>query len=158
MNESATPSLVVSAAQFRADMPEFADPAAYKDVMINRLSGVAQNQLDAARWADMYQQGIEWWVAHFLALSRRNGMGGAAPGTSGLALSKTVGKASVDYDTTATTIKDGGPWNLTTYGTQLLWWARLVGIGGFQVTGDMTRRIYQEINVDPQQYGFIGML
>jgi hypothetical protein len=150
------PKLHVSVSQFRLDMPEFSDPTVYTPRLAARFLLMGEKQLDPQRWADMYVQGIEWFAAHFLALARRNSMGGAAPGSSGLPLSKTVGKASVDYDTSATTIKGGGPWNLTSYGTQLLWWAQLVGSGGIQITGDMTPHIFQEIGVDAQTYGFIG--
>lgn len=135
---ASVPTLIVSEAQFRSDMPEFATdaplPGGFPSNLVSRWLLQAQKQLDPTRWTDMYQQGIEWFVAHQLTLAKRDSMPNGQ-GSSGLPLSKTVGRGSVDYDTTAVTLKDGGPWNLTTYGTQLLYWARLFGSGGLQATG-----------------------
>ena len=135
---SGSVSLVVTASQFRIDLPEFANTTTYTDAQLTRWLTLAQTQLNPLRWADLYVTGIEFWVAHMLALGRKDKMPNANPGTSGLILSKNVGRVSIDFDTTATSIKNGGPWNLTTYGTQFLWFAQMVGAGGMQVNGPFT--------------------
>ncbi len=155
--EPCAPRPAVSVEDFRIDFPEFADPSKYTSRRIERLVDLAQKQLDPTRWQDMWCQGISLWTAHFLAVGARNAQPSAVPGQQGLPLSKTVGRASVDYDTGATTITGAGPWNLTTYGTQLIWWARRIGAGGMQINGAMERNIYQVLTLDPQNYGFIGI-
>jgi hypothetical protein len=104
---------------------------------VNLWLGIAIKQLDPNRWQDLYEVGSYFFMAHNLSLGKKNQLAaiGGVPGGSGLVEEKTVGRVSVVNDTEATTIKGGGPWNLTTYGTQLLWYAQLVGSGGQQITG-----------------------
>jgi hypothetical protein len=131
---SGSVTLTVSVTQFQTDRPEFSNETAYPVPIVTRYLTIAQNQLDPCKWADLLVEGIELYACHMLALYKRNQQPNAQ-GTSGLILSKTLGRGSMDFDTSAVTLKDGGPWNLTTYGTQLLYWARLVGMGGLQITG-----------------------
>lgn len=130
---SVTPALTPE--EFRALLPEFSDPTMWPDEMITLWVTVATQLLIPTRWGALYSQGIAWYTAHNLALWKKDSISGVQPGTSGLALSKTVGKASVDFDTTATSVKNAGPFNLTTYGTRFAYYAKLFGAGGYQSTG-----------------------
>jgi len=50
------------------------------------------------------------------------------------AISGEQAEISVSYDVGAVTIEGAGQWNLTTYGTQFLELANLVGMGPIQVS------------------------
>lgn len=127
--------LAVTVAEFRAYLPVFGNSAEYPDDAIGFWLQEGSNQCDPLVWRNLLKQGVIFFTAHMLTL-----MGTTASsknGQAGLELSKTVGKVSVDYDTTAVSMKDGGPWNATSYGTQFLFYARMVGSGPKQITGPM---------------------
>ena len=131
---------VMTAAQFRGLYPEFSDIAAYPDAIVELWIQTASDQLDPLRWANLLFLGVANFTAHYLAIGRKNYLSasaGGAPGGAGLANLKTVGRATVQLDTENTTVKGAGFWNLTTYGTQFIYFARMVGSGGQQVTGPM---------------------
>ncbi len=77
------------------------------------------------------------YVAHELTLAAQNAKiaaAGGMPGTSGgVANNKTVDGATIGYDSTSTSEKDGGWWNLTNYGRQFLRLARIFGAGCIQL-------------------------
>ena len=122
---------------FRASFPEFTDTIAYPDDMINFWSGFAVIQVSQCVWKSAWLQGVSLYTAHEITLARQNlkasGSGGT-PGTSGgIANTKTVGSATVGYDTVSSAEKDGGYWNLTNYGKQFLRLARIFGAGAIQL-------------------------
>lgn len=127
----------MDSAQFRADFPEFDDCVAYPDAEVDRWIGLAEKLLPACRWEDMLDLGTELYVAHNLALStQRYGMaviGGQSGQIKGPQTSKSVDKVSVGYDVSVVTLKDGGAYNMTSYGIQFLQLARTVGAGGIQL-------------------------
>jgi hypothetical protein len=88
-------------------------------------------------WGRMRQMGVELFTAHMLSLQQYSiRAGGGIPGAGiGPVQSKSVSKVSVSYDTALGAIEGGGPWNLTIYGSQFLWFVNLVGTGGFEVLG-----------------------
>lgn len=130
--------MTVTTASFRQNFPEFADTTKYPDAQVTFWLGYATRLLYSVdRWADMLDDGIQFVMAHQLALAARSqaaaSAGGAPGSTAGAVASKSVGGVSVSYDTGAALLQDGGYWNLTTYGIQFWQLAMLVGMGGFQL-------------------------
>jgi len=127
----------MDAAQFRADFPEFADTTKYPDSAVNLWLTLGANLLPEDRWCDLLDLGLELFAAHNLAIAAGNQLAasvGGAPGqVKGPTTSKSVDKVSVGYDSGAVALTDGGFYNLTTYGIQLLQFARMVGMGGIQL-------------------------
>jgi hypothetical protein len=89
----------------------------------------------------MLQPGVELMTAHMLTLSQyamQGGAAGGAPGGArGLMSSKGVSKVNVGYDVNVTAMEGAGPWNYTMYGQRFFWLMRIVGIGGYEVLGDL---------------------
>lgn len=129
----------MTSAQFRLDFPEFADPVKYPDSLINFWLGVAASLVNATRWMELTNLGIELVTAHHLVLSARDELAttiGGIPGEmKGPTSAKSVDKVSVSYDTNAAALSDAGAWNLTSYGVRFLGLARLMGAGGYQTSG-----------------------
>lgn len=123
-------------ALFRAQYPEFADPVAYPDVVINRHLAIAVKRLPESRWADLLDDGIGLYIAHYLALGDRAKAAvtnGTAGQVEGLETQKTVDTVSVSMDVSAVTIADAGMWNSTSYGIQFYQLMMIVGAGGVQL-------------------------
>ena len=127
----------MDAATFRSDFPEFTDSNRFPDAQVNFWLGLGEKLLPENRWADLRGQGLELFVAHNLVLAAQAGKatasGGLPGASSGVTSSKSVDKVSVSYDTGASLIDGAGHWNLTNYGTRLLWVARMIGAGGVQL-------------------------
>jgi hypothetical protein len=88
------------------------------------------------RWGQFYNTGLRLYVAHNLALERqaaRQAASGGAPMGSGVISGRSVGPASVSYDTQFGSENDGGNYNLTTYGSRFLRYLRMAGMGPVQV-------------------------
>ena len=125
--------------QFRAAFPEFTDTVMYPDAMLDFWATLATAQVRECRWKTATNTGIQLYVAHEITLAAQNaktaGFGGA-PGTmGGVPNQKTVGAASVGYDSQVTSEKDAGYWNLTNYGKQFIRLARIFGAGPVQLNG-----------------------
>ncbi len=124
-------------AQFRLDFPEFANTATYPDSSLDFWAGVAEIQVVKNVWKTMYATGVKLYVAHEITLAAQNvraASKGGAPGQSGgIANSKTVGSASIGFDSNTSTEKDAGWWNRTTYGMQFYRLMRLYGAGCIQL-------------------------
>jgi hypothetical protein len=114
----------MDAAQFKTDFPAF---AAADDARVGFWLALGVRLLPADRWADLLDTGLELYVAHQLTLEKKAG------NVVGQVTSKTVDKVAVSYDTAAVSLADGGHYNATSYGIQLLQLARMVGAGGFQL-------------------------
>lgn len=131
---------LVSVPHFRSILPEFADSSIYTNEMLQPWLWVASKQLNQHRWGAMYSIGVSWFVAHQMALDRQAVLAsrrGGVPGTStGVVSAKAVNGVSVSYDTALGGLEGAGDWNLTTYGIRFLNWARMVGSGGVQITGN----------------------
>lgn len=123
--------------QFRTNFPEFADITTYPNSQITFWSGVAEKMVNQCVWDDMYETGVQLYVAHELVLARQNVMAAATGGLpgqgGGIANSKTVGSVSVGYDASTTTEKDAGWWNLTNYGKQFYRLVQIFGAGCIQL-------------------------
>lgn len=123
-------------ATFRQDFPEFADTTTYPDSLINFWLGIGEIRLNPV-WGTLINQGLELFTAHFISISALNQKTVAAGGIPGIqrgVISAESAEISVSYDTAAATLKDMGHWNLTTYGTQFVELANLVGMGPIQVS------------------------
>lgn len=143
---------MINAAQFRADLPVFADPVAYPNGSIDYWINMASLLINTRRWGasaietwpnssppklTLYDFGVEMFVAHNLALERKATLGGAAGGVPGLstgvAQSKSIDKVSVSYDTKSGIEPDAGHWALTIYGNRFLRMLRQAGSGPYQL-------------------------
>lgn len=124
-------------AKFRQDFPEFADTTVYTDGQVSFFGTLAESLLPECRWGSLWPYGVALFTAHQLALaarSQKTAAAGGAPGAvTGPMTAKSVDKVSASYDAGAVTLDDGGFWNATTYGTQLLFYARMIGAGGVQL-------------------------
>lgn len=126
----------MDAALFRAQYPEFTSPTDYPDAVINRHLAVAVKRLPESRWADLLDNGIGLYIAHYLALGARAKVAvenGTVGQVEGLETQKTVDTVSVSMDVSAVTIADAGMWNSTSYGIQFYQLMMIVGAGGVQL-------------------------
>jgi len=127
----------VDITQFRIDFPEFSDTTVYPSSMITFWSDLGEKLLDVTRWDTIYIQGIQLFTAHNIVLAAGNvaaSDAGGIPGqASGPTQSKSVGAASVSYDTAAAMLPNAGHWNQTIYGRQYLQLARMIGTGAVQI-------------------------
>lgn len=124
-------------ADFRDEMPEFADSSKYQDGTVQDYLDLAVALLPVARWQNWYRLGVKMFVAHNLVLDQQAtqaGTRGGLPGmTAGIMSAKSIGSVSVSYDTQAGIELNAGHWNMTTFGRRFINAARLVGAGGIQV-------------------------
>lgn len=129
--------MTVTPAQLRSDFPEFSDAARYPDSLVQTWLTVAASLVNAARWVELTNIGIELVTAHHLVLSVRDQAASAVGGMPGVMTgptsAKAVDKVSTSYDTGAAALDGGGFWNLTSYGARYLSMARMMGAGGLQV-------------------------
>ncbi len=122
---------------FRAAFPEFKDAQEYPDAQLNFWATFAEAQVRQCVWKGQTQMGVYLYVAHEITLANRNvkvSKAGGAPGTfGGVANTKTVGAATVGYDSQSTSEKNAGYWNLTNYGKQFYRLSRVFGAGAVQL-------------------------
>lgn len=128
----------MDATTLRTDFPEFADGTKYPTGTVNFWLSVGAKLLNAERWGELLDHGLELFTAHHLVVSARDvtaaAGGKGVPGTaSGVVSSKSVGNLSLSYDTGAGIEENAGHWNLSTYGTQFINLARMVGAGPVQL-------------------------
>ena len=97
----------------------------------------AASLVNATRWAELTNIGIELVTAHHLVLSARDQMAatvGGVPGVmTGPTSAKAIDKVSTSYDTGAATLENAGFWALSSYGIRFLTLARMMGAGGLQI-------------------------
>ena len=122
---------------FRAAFPEFNNSEVYTTAQIEFWAGLAEAQVRQCVWKKQWAVGVQLYVAHEITLAAqaaKTSKFGGAPGTfGGVANTKTVGTATVGYDSVTTGEKDAGYWNLTNYGKQFIRLARLYGAGALQL-------------------------
>lgn len=131
--------MAVTSNSFRQHFPEFADRKVYADPAFNYWNTVAGKMVNAARWFDMLDTGIELFVAHNLVLEKQAldaaAVGGAPGLSTGPVNSKSVDKVSVAYDTAAALEVGAGHWNLTVYGTRFVALSKMFGAGPIHIGG-----------------------
>ena len=113
-------------ADFRAAFPEFA-VALYSDATVIFWSTLAEKQISADSWGNLYTNGVFLLTAHMLKLSTLSASGG------GLVALRKVGDVSVTYDLTLGYIANAGLYNRTIYGQQYYTLMNMVGIGAYQL-------------------------
>ncbi len=122
---------------FRTEFPEFADTNVYPTTLINFWATLAEQMVRECVWKTVWPTGVKLYVAHEITLEAQNkkaaAVGGSPGQQGGIANTKTVGQATIGYDTTSTTEKDAGYWNLTNYGKQFIRLARIFGAGAVQL-------------------------
>lgn len=121
--------MAVDSVSFRVAYPAFADLIAYPPDTVTYWIGIAVGRLDPLRWAELYDEGVNLFVAHRLAMAKLSG----ATGLVGVVSSKSVGGVSVAYNTELGALEGGGNYNVTSFGRDFLMLARIVGMGGIQL-------------------------
>jgi hypothetical protein len=128
--------------QFITDFPVFANGLIYLESDVNLYLGLTA-YFDPRRYGQFLNLAAELYVAHFLVIDAQDMMSisrGGLPGqTTGPAVSKSIGGASISYAEYATieggTTGNSGHWNLTVFGKRYLRIARMAGAGPVQITG-----------------------
>jgi len=127
----------VDTCEFKKVFPEFVDDEKYSPSQIEYWGSIADLRLNADRWGDLITHGKYLFIAHNIALSAQAvaaaNKGASVLQSTGLISNKSVGDVSIGYDTGASNEENGGNYNLTRYGRELLRLARIVGIGGAQL-------------------------
>lgn len=121
---------------FRQHFPEFGDESKYPTPELEFEASIAEKLLNQCRWGNLYEQGIELYVAHAAAIDAKNKRAaavGAIPGANGVQQSKAVGSVSTSYDTQVASEQGAGYYNLTVYGQKFWRLMRLIGAGGLQI-------------------------
>lgn len=122
---------------FTAAFPEFSDATSYPQATFTFWQGIAALRLRADRWCELLDHGSMLFIAHNMAVQRRNAVAaakGKAVGTvEGPATAKSIDKLSKSQDVTSVTLEGAGDWNSTTYGIQFWQLAQMVGSGGRQL-------------------------
>lgn len=123
--------------EFRTEFPEFSDTTVYPSAQITFWAGVAEKMVLKNIWCNMWATGVKLYVAHEITLAaqykKASAVGGVPGSSGGIANNKTVGSVTVGYDSSTTTEKDAGWWNLTNYGKQFIRLARIFGAGAIQL-------------------------
>lgn len=122
---------------FRQNMPMFADVDLYPSAQFNFYLKLGVKLLPESRWDDLLDDGLTFYVAHYLALYARDmavvdvgGIGGKVVGNE---TSKSVDSISKSMDVSSVLNADAGHWNQTTYGIQFYQLMMMVGAGGIQL-------------------------
>jgi hypothetical protein len=131
--------MTLTSAQLRSDFPEFANTTIYPDSLVNMWLTVANSLVNASRWAELTNLGLELVTCHHLAMSAQDqavaAVGGVPGEVKGPTSAKSVDKVSASYDTAAVSLADQGFWGMSKYGIRFLSLARMIGAGGLQING-----------------------
>ena len=128
--------MTVTVAAFLDAFPEFQSSDRYTEAAIEFWIGVGEKMLRPERWEDLLDHGVMLFTAHNLVLSAKNiaaSVNGFPGAYAGAIASKSVDKLSISYDTTSGTVSNAGAYNMSTYGIQFIYFARLIGAGGVQL-------------------------
>ncbi|PTR06438.1 MULTISPECIES: DUF4054 domain-containing protein [unclassified Novosphingobium] len=122
---------------FIAAFPEFSDQTKYPEASFTFWQGIAALRLRADRWDALLDHGSMLFIAHNMAVQRKNAIaaakGGAVGAIDGPTTAKSIDKLSKSQDVSAVTLEGAGDWNATTYGVQFWQLALMVGSGGRQL-------------------------
>lgn len=122
---------------FRESMPMFADVSLYPSAQFNFYLNMGKKLLPESRWDDLLDEGLTFYVAHYLTLYQRSmlasDVGGDVGKVVGNETSKSVDSVSKSMDVSSVSLTDAGHWNQTTFGIQFLQLARMIGAGGIQL-------------------------
>ena len=122
---------------FRQTMPAFTSVDDYPSAQFNFYLKLGVKLLPESRWDDLLDDGLTFYVAHYLTLYARDmafvdvgGIGGKVVGNE---TSKSVDGVSKSMDVSSVLIAEAGHWNQTTYGIQFYQLMMMVGAGGIQL-------------------------
>lgn len=119
---------------FRALYPKF---NTVSDVVMEAWLQIAHASLIEARWGSYWRIGMGLFIAHHLTLLENPKTAETIEGglSRGVASSKSVTDMSISYDVAsiAAECAGWGTYGQTTYGQQLVQFAKLVGKGGMMV-------------------------
>ena len=128
---------MLNESSFHESMPMFADTNLYPTAQFNFYLNMGKKLLPESRWDDLLDEGLAFFVAHYLTLYLRSmdavAIGGDAGQVTGNETSKSVDGVSYSVDVSSVSLTDAGHWNQTTFGIQFLQMARMVGAGGIQL-------------------------
>lgn len=126
-----------SYSDFTAAFPEFSNTVAYPEASFSFWQGIAALRLPPDRWAELLDHGSMLFIAHNMAVQRRNAKaaakGSALGQVEGPTTAKSIDKLSKSQDASAVTVEGAGDWNATTYGIQFWQLAQMIGAGGLQL-------------------------
>lgn len=122
---------------FRQTMPVFADVDLYPPFQFNFYLKLGVKLLPESRWDDLLDEGLTFFIAHYLVLYARDmsfvdigGIGGKVVGNE---TSKSVDSVSKSMDVSGILNTDAGHWNQTTFGIQFYQLMQMIGAGGIQL-------------------------
>lgn len=129
-------------AEFRARYPQFADTAVWPDSVVSAALCEADAQTGSSRWGayqddchNTKQRGMFFYAAHLLTVYYPNG-GNQTPSSDPTWgwNSKSLGDASVSYDTGSSNLSPYNAWLMSTlYGQQFYRLMKFVSIGPIAV-------------------------
>lgn len=115
----------------------FADVSLYPSAQFNFYLNMGKKLLPESRWDDLLDEGLTFYIAHYLTLYERSmlasDVGGDVGKVVGNETSKSVDSVSKSMDVSSVSLTDAGHWNQTTFGIQFLQLARMIGAGGIQL-------------------------
>lgn len=122
---------------FRQTMPVFADESVFPSFQFNFYLKLGKKLLPECRWDDLLDEGLTFFIAHYLTLYARDmafvNIGGIGGKVVGNETSKAVDGVSKSMDVSGVMNTDAGHWNQTTYGIQFYQLMMMVGAGGIQL-------------------------
>ncbi len=134
---------MTTVAKFRLQFPEFSNQEKYPDPMVTVWLNVATQLVNAERWGNLTDLGVNLLLAHFVVLAARShdqADGGKIPGqVNGVLSSKSADGLSASYDVSSIMVEGAGDFNLTSYGIRFVKMGRMMGMGPLHIgTGTST--------------------
>lgn len=128
---------MIDESSFRLNMPMFSSVADYPSFQFNFYLKLGLKLLNERRWDDLLDEGLTFFIAHYLTLYKRSmasmTVGGDAGKVVGNETSKSVDSVSKSMDVSGILNTDAGHWNQTTFGLQFYQLMMMVGAGGIQL-------------------------
>ena len=122
---------------FRQTMPAFASVDDYPSAQFNFYLKLGVKLLPESRWDDLLDDGLTFFVAHYLVLYARDmamvDVGGIAGKIIGNETAKSIDSVSKSMDVSGVLMTDAGHWNQTTFGVQFYQLMQMIGAGGIQL-------------------------
>lgn len=122
---------------FRQTMPAFASVDDYPSAQFNFYLKLGVKLLPESRWDDLLDDGLTFFVAHYLVLYARDmsfvdigGIGGKVVGNE---TAKSIDGVSKSMDVSGVLMTDAGHWNQTIFGIQFYQLMQMIGAGGIQL-------------------------
>lgn len=121
---------------FREAFPVFSDPVKFPTPEVQFWFELGGILLDVNRWGDLFDYGLQLFMAHNLATeyaATTGAAGGTLGGVVGAVTSASVDKVSYSRDPQAAMDPANGHWNLTIWGLKYIRLVKMVGAGPIQV-------------------------